>query len=226
VRTSLPAAVLIDLDGTLVDTEPYWFEAEYALVERFGGSWNDAHARALVGNALLTSAAYLREHGGVDLPLPQIVEEMTGHVVRALRHGVPWRPGARELLEALARAGVPCALVTMSYRQLAGTVVAQLPAGTFRAVVTGDEVSRGKPDPQPYELAAQRLGVPAARCIAIEDSPTGIASARAAGARVIAVPHTVPIAPAEGLVIVESLRELDPARLAELSPAAVDGRPG
>jgi HAD superfamily hydrolase (TIGR01509 family) len=151
---------------------------------------------------------------------------MTDHVVRALRHGVPWRPGARELLEALGRAGVPCALVTMSYRQLVDAVLAQLPARTFGAVVTGDQVSHGKPDPEAYQLAAQLLGVPAQRCIAIEDSPTGVASASAAGAQVIAVPHTVPIAPADGLVIVESLAELEPARLTGLFRAAADRRPG
>jgi HAD superfamily hydrolase (TIGR01509 family) len=221
----LPSAALIDLDGTLVDTEPYWFEAEYALVERFGGTWSDAHARALVGNALLTSADYLRTHGGVDLPLPQIVEQMTDHVVHALHGGVPWRPGAQELLEALGRAGVPCALVTMSYRQLVDSVLAHLPEGTFGAVVTGDQVSRGKPDPEPYRVAAQLLGVPPEGCIAIEDSPTGIASASAAGARVIAVPHTVPIAPADGLVIVDSLHELDPARLTGLFRAATGRGP-
>jgi len=206
-------AVLFDMDGTIVDTEPYWIAAEYALVEAHGGTWSDEHAHALVGNALPASGAYIREHGNVDLEPELIVELLLDDVVRAALERMPWRPGARELLAALGTADVPAAMVTMSYRRLADTVVEAIAPDEFAVVVTGDEVSDGKPHPEAYLTAAQRLGVDPRRCVAIEDSPTGISSARAAGCVVVAVPHHVPIAPYPDLTIVASLEQLDVAQL-------------
>ncbi len=147
------------MDGTLVDTEPYWIAAEYALVESFGGTWSDEHAHALVGNALIDSAAYIREHGGVELELTEIVDRLLVDVVAATEREIPWRPGARELLAEVVDHGVPCALVTMSYTELARTMTDQLPEGSFAAVVTGDQVTDGKPHPEAYLTAMQRLGV-------------------------------------------------------------------
>ena len=213
---SVPAAVLFDMDGTIVDTEPYWIAAEYALVESYGGAWTDEHAHALVGNALIDSAIYIREHGAVPLPPEEIVDRLLDEVVRAAEASVPWRPGAVELLTELGDRGVPCALVTMSYRRLAATVIEKLQAGAFATVVTGDQVVDGKPHPEAYLTAAARLGVDPRRCVAIEDSPTGIASAEAAGALVVAVPHNVPIPLGPGRVLVDSLTELSVDRLAAL----------
>lgn len=188
----LPAAVLFDLDGTLVDTEPYWIESEMELVERDGGAWTYEDGLSLVGSALTKSAQVLRERGGVQGTDEQIVADLVaGVLARINAHGVHWRTGARELLEALRTAQVPCALVTMSYRVLAEAVVAQLPPGTMSAIVAGDDVTHGKPHPEPYLKAAQALGVDITRCIGIEDSPTGAASVEAAGARLIAVPFLV-----------------------------------
>ena len=164
-------AVLWDLDGTLVDTEPSWIAAEYRLVESFGGSWSDEQARSLVGNPLLVSAECLRAQGGVPLPAEQIVDLLLAQVIADVRRAAPWRPGVRRLLAESRERGLPAAMVTMSSRELADTVAAQLPAGTFEAMVTGDEVRRGKPDPEAYLLAAERLGVEPGRCLAIEDSP-------------------------------------------------------
>ena len=213
--TSLQA-VLFDMDGTLVDTEPYWIAAEYALVESFGGTWSDEHAHALVGNALIDSAIYIRAHGGVDLDPPVIVERLLDEVVRASQRSIPWRPGARELLASLAERGIPCALVTMSYARLAETVTEALPPGTFAAVITGDQVAAGKPHPEAYLTAMARLGVTPQTSVAIEDSPTGVASAEAAGCVVLAVPHNVPIPAGPGRVLVDSLTEVDVDQLALL----------
>ena len=147
------------MDGTLVDTEPYWIDAEYRLVERHGGTWTEAHSLNLVGNDLLDSGRYIREHGPVDLTPEQIVEELLDDVVRQIEVAVPWRPGARELLAEAGAAGVPCALVTMSYQRFVEPILAELPDGTFTEVVTGDSVSHGKPHPEPYLKAAKLLGV-------------------------------------------------------------------
>ncbi len=198
-------AVLWDLDGTLVDTEPAWIAAEYRLVESFGGSWDDEHAHALVGNPLLVSAAYIREHGGVELPLAEIVDRLLVEVVAAVEREVVWRPGVRRLLGELGAAGVPCAMVTMSYQSLAQSVASHLPPGTFATMVTGEQVALGKPDPEAYLTAAQRLGVQPSRCVAIEDSPAGVASAEAAGCVVLAVRNQVPLAAAPGRTVLDDL---------------------
>src|SRR3954452_8624579 len=169
------------MDGTLVDTEPYWMAAEWALIEAHGGTWSDQHQENLVGNALIASAEYIREHGQIDMPAEEIVERLLDHVVEQAGQDMPWRPGARELLAGLKAASIPTALVTMSYTRLAQTMVELLPEGTFTTVVTGDEVADGKPHPEAYLTAAGRLGVSPTACVAIEDSPTGLASAEAAG---------------------------------------------
>lgn len=204
------------MDGTLVDTEPYWIAAEYALVAAFGGTWSDEHAHAIVGKALLDSAAYIRAYGGVDLEPREIVARLEDEVIAAASRVPAWRPGARELLSQLRSRGVPCALVTMSYERLATTITKQLPKGTFDVIVTGDQVDDGKPHPEAYLTAMARLGVPAAYSVAIEDSPTGVTSAEAAGCLVLAVPHHVPIGAEPGRVIVDSLRNVTVDLLDEL----------
>lgn len=212
----LPAAVLWDMDGTLVDTEPYWMAAEHALVEAHGGRWTDEHAHQLVGNDLLVSAEYIRAHSPIDLTGVEIVHELLALVVASVKEHVPWRPGARELLESLGAQGVPCALVTMSWESLATAVVDSLPSGSFSAVVTGDVVRHGKPHPEPYVVAARLLGVDLAACIAIEDSPPGVASAVAAGIPTIAVPHHVKVPETTGAVQIPTLAGLAPQDLLKL----------
>src|SRR6218665_310852 len=122
------------MDGTLVDTEPYWMAAETALVERFGGAWSHEQALTLVGQGLETSAAILQQ-AGVRMSTHEIIDHLTSEVTTALAvQGPPLRPGALELLTALNEAGVRCALVTMSLRRMAEQVVASLPDGLFELI--------------------------------------------------------------------------------------------
>lgn len=177
------------MDGTLVDTERYWMAAEEELVEAFDGTWTHDDALALVGSGLWEAAAVFQAKG-VDLEADVIVDRLTARVRDQLtEHGVPWRPGARELLEALREASVPTALVTMSIRSMADDIIAAIPFAAFDVIVTGDAVEHAKPHPQPYLLAAEQLGVDIADCIAIEDSPAGLTSAHASGAIAIGVPN-------------------------------------
>jgi HAD superfamily hydrolase (TIGR01509 family) len=205
----LPAAVLWDMDGTLVDTEPYWIATEFELAERYGGAWSEADALNLVGNDLLSSGRYIREHMGIDLSPEKIVEELLDGVVRRVEQDVPWRPGAVDLVNRVHAAGVPCALVTMSYERFVAPILAQLPPETFRVVVTGDRVARGKPHPEPYLTAAAALGLRAADCLAIEDSNTGAKSAEAAGCLVLVVENHVPVLPGVRRVFADTLEGLD-----------------
>jgi HAD superfamily hydrolase (TIGR01509 family) len=216
VETTWPAAVLCDFDGTLVDTEPYWIEAEYDFAARYGGAWSETHALELVGNDLLECGRYIREHMGIDLEPAEIVEQLLDDVIARVGRTVPWRPGAVELLADLLAAGVPCALVTMSYRSLVAPILASLPAATFAAVITGDAVEKGKPHPEPYLKAAAELGVEPGDCLAIEDSNTGARSAEAAGCTVLCVPNHVPMLDGDRRVFRDSLEGITTASLPAL----------
>lgn len=208
----LPAAVLWDMDGTLVDTEPDWIAAEWAAVDRWGGSWSEEQSQFLIGSDLNDAAQVLIE-AGMDADPLEIVHFLVGHVADRVRRQTEWRPGARELIAQLTGLGVPQALVTMSWTELSDAVLDQLPTGTFDSIVTGDRVSRGKPHPDPYLLACAELGVTPEGCVAIEDSPTGVASAQAAGVWTIAVPNLRPIDPAPGRRVLSTLAGLTPADL-------------
>ena len=222
-----PAAVLWDMDGTLVDTEPYWIATEFALAEKYGGSWSEEHALNLVGRALLDSGDYIRLHMGIDRTRQEIVDELLDGVVERVRHEVPWRPGARELLADLRAHDVPCALVTMSWQRFVEPILAHLAEDSFACVVTGDRVEFGKPHPEPYLTAAAELGVAPQDCVAIEDSDPGASSAVAAGCLVLCIPHHVPVPKGEGRVFAETLIGLDTSGLAVLVQASASKpRPG
>ncbi|MCU1444050.1 MAG: hydrolase [Cryobacterium sp.] len=189
--TALPAAVLWDMDGTLVDTEPYWMRAETDLVESFGGVWTYDDCMLLVGSGLWSSAAILQDRG-VALDADAIVQRLTDGVQAQLAEfGVPWRPGARELLAGLRAAGIPTALVTMSVERMARQIIDQIDFPAFDSVVAGDMVTHSKPHPEAYLTAAENLSVDPEHCVAIEDSAPGIAAAVASGAIAIAVPHQI-----------------------------------
>ncbi|TAL45635.1 MAG: HAD family phosphatase [Salinibacterium sp.] len=183
-----PAAVLWDLDGTLVDTEPYWLSGESALVTSWGGEWSREDGLTLVGAGLWHSARVLQGRG-VQLGEAQIIDDLTDRVMEQfVEIGVPWRPGALDLLAEIRSAGIPTALVTMSIGRMANYVASRVGFEGFDFVISGDDVTHSKPHPEPYLRAAELLGVAPAACVAIEDSEPGIASASAAGMVVIGVP--------------------------------------
>jgi HAD superfamily hydrolase (TIGR01509 family) len=218
LRSSGLAATLWDFDGTLADTEPIWIAAEYELIPKLGGEWDDHHAHQLVGNALVDSGAYIaRVIGRDDLSPEWIVDQLQRQVVDYCRtNPIPWRPGARELLESLRLSGVRSALVSASYREMLDVIISRLPAGSFSASVAGDEVTYGKPDPEPYLTACKKLGVRPQDCVAFEDSPPGAKSAGDAGATVVVIEHVVPVPHAVNQIRVSSLSELDAPAVARL----------
>jgi HAD superfamily hydrolase (TIGR01509 family) len=219
MRTDLPAAVLWDMDGTLVDTEPYWHEAETELVESFGGTWSPEDGLAQVGLSLWICAEMLQDRG-VPWDRARIIEHLQNRVMERLAAEVPWRPGARELLAELRDAGIPTALVTMSMRPMAEQVAeaARREGPIFDVIVTGSDVDQPKPHPEPYLRAMEALEVRPDLCVAIEDSPPGLASAVTAGAAAIGVPHAVDLAPGTGYVVWPTLAGRTLADLATLVP--------
>lgn len=188
--TNWPQAVLWDLDGTLIDSEPLWMDAETRLAEEYGQTWTPEDGLQLVGMSLLNAGAYIQKRLSLPLSPPAIVDLLVTEMEQALDAHVPWRPGAEDVVAMLAAEGIPQALVTSSYRPIADAVMKHLP---FDASVAGDEVSNPKPHPEPYEKAAQLLGLNAEDCLAVEDSNTGALAAESAGAIVLTVPHMVAI---------------------------------
>ncbi|OOP64858.1 hypothetical protein BMF89_01580 [Arthrobacter sp. SRS-W-1-2016] len=197
-------AVLWDMDGTLVDTEPYWMAAQQEIARLHGLEWTAKEARSTVGQAMPASAAILQEHG-VPLSVEEIINGLLERVVEKLEEGIPWLPGAERILADLAAAHIPSALVTMAFSPVATRVAASAPLGTFHAIVAGDSVQQGKPHPAPYLTAAELLGVQPSSCVAVEDSVSGTTSAQAAGMQVVVVPGVVQPPPAPGRHFVPSL---------------------
>jgi len=183
------------MDGTLVDTEPYWMASQVELVASFGSEWTHDDGLTLVGSGLWHSARVLQGRG-VTMTEDEIIDHLTNRVLEQLAEfGIPWRPGAHELLTELRELGVATALVTMSISRMAHHVADRLGFLGFDAVISGDDVTHAKPHPQPYLQAAELLGVDITQCLAIEDSEPGIASASASGAVTLGVPFMVPLSP-------------------------------
>ena len=211
------AAVLFDMDGLLVDTEPLWLETETEVMARLGAPWTPEDQQALLGGSMQRTVGYLLAKATRPAP-PETVERwmMAGMLDRVRAGLVTVRQGARELLAAVAGAGLPYALVTSSQRAFAEAVLGAT-AMTFPVTVCGEDVTATKPDPEPYLLAAKLLGVGPEHCVVLEDSPNGVASATAAGCRVVAVPSLVPIPAAAGRVVVGSLPEVNLCMLRALA---------
>jgi HAD superfamily hydrolase (TIGR01509 family) len=201
--------VLFDMDGLLVDSEPIWFEVESSVMSRLGGSWDESDQAALVGGSLQRSLDYLLAKASRPVSRDVVAGWMVDGMVELLgTRPLRVMPGARELLAEVDAAGVPYGLVTSSERPVMEAVLGRLSV-TFPITVCGDDVSNSKPDPEPYLLAAAKLGADPRRCVALEDSPNGVAAAEAAGCLMVAVPSLVPIPAENGRLVVTSLAELN-----------------
>ncbi len=205
-------AVLFDMDGTLIDSEPLWQRTEAKIVASFGKVWTEEDGETLTGNSLFDSASLMIQLKNLPLEPGTAVEMMVSnmHELYTLE-GVPWIPGARELLSELASAQIPTALVSASYDILVRDVCASAPQGSLEVMVTGSEPNmRQKPSGDPYRLAARRLNVPIENCLVVEDSAPGLAAGQDAGARLALVgPREVAEIPAARFDSVGHLRLLD-----------------
>ncbi|CAL9284773.1 MULTISPECIES: HAD family phosphatase [unclassified Streptomyces] len=202
-------AVFLDMDGTLVDTEGFWWDVEVAVFRDLGHELDESWRDIVVGGPMTRSAGYLIEATGASITLPELTTLLNDRFEERIDDGVPLMPGAARLLAELSEHAVPTALVSASHRRIIDRVLRSLGAEHFTLTVAGDEVPRTKPHPDPYLLAARRVGADPARCAVVEDTATGVAAAEAAGCRVVAVPSLAPIAPADGRVVVGSLEEVD-----------------
>lgn len=210
-------AVLLDMDGTLVDTEGIWWAAESEVFGDLGHVLDETHRSVVIGGPMSRSVGHLITATGTTATLAELMLAINVRFEKLIARGVPLMPGARRLLTELAAHDIPTALVSASHRRTIDVMLRTLGAENFAFTVAGDEVTRTKPDPEPYLTAAGRLGADPASCVVVEDTLTGVASAEAAGCRVVAVPSLVPIPAAPGRTVVGSLEELSVPFLRALS---------
>ncbi|MEY4617856.1 MAG: hypothetical protein RL101_42 [Actinomycetota bacterium] len=196
-----PAAVLWDMDGTIVDSEHYWLSSEQELAASAGKIWTEQDGLNMIGMSLYDSSRLIKQKLDLELETDEIIDRLTNSVISKLDQSLPWRPGAKELLMAVRDAGIPTALVTMSMRRNADAVVARMGFDAFDEIIAGDQVEHGKPHPEPYLKAAEKLGVKIEHCIAFEDSISGLHSAEASGAIAIGVPNLVQIPSRAGRIL-------------------------
>jgi HAD superfamily hydrolase (TIGR01509 family) len=201
----LPSAVLWDMDGTLIDSEPYWMKSEGAFARENNSPWTEQDGLSLVGMSLYESSKIIKDRVGSNLSPEKIIEKLTDEVSAQLKDQVLWRPGARELLMLLRKKKVKTALVTMSMHRMAQQVVDAIGFDAFDVIVAGDDVLHGKPHPEAYLKAAELLGVQPADCVAFEDSISGLRSAEAAGTQAVGVKNIVEIPSQPGRIIWETL---------------------
>lgn len=201
----LPSAVLWDMDGTLIDSEPHWLRSERELAARHNSEWTEEDGKELVGLSLKASSQLMVDKLGINISADEVIQQLTYSVAEGLKQEIIWRPGAKELLSELRRKGIKTALVTMSLRSMAMQVVEAMGFDAFDVVVAGDDVLHGKPHAEPYLKAAQLLGVEPKDCVAFEDSISGILSAEAAGTKAVGIPNVMRIPAIENRILWETL---------------------
>ncbi|MFC4336991.1 HAD family hydrolase [Salininema proteolyticum] len=212
----IPKALLWDMDGTLIDTEPLWDEVMEEILAEHGRAMTSEIRHSMVGSSESGSIPIMLDASGLE-PDAENYEWMrvqfNTRITAKFQRGVAHLAGAQDMLREAAAAGIPQALVTSTNRELTEHLLPHIGRGHFDLTVTSSDIERPKPDPQPYLRAAEKLGVDPADALVLEDSPTGIRAAVAAGANVVAVPSPVPPPPELGL---ERTGPLDRYRLSDL----------
>ncbi|MFD8783470.1 HAD family hydrolase [Kitasatospora sp. NPDC059599] len=218
--TALPAAVLFDMDGTLVDTEQLWWQTAAEIAEELHHPLTDRDAPEVLGQAVEHTAAHLHRVSGTSLSEAELAARLGESFAGKVAAETVPRPGALALLASLRDARVPTALVSASPRRVVDLVLSAIGRDWFAVTLAAEDTPRTKPAPDPYLAAAELLGLDPALCVAVEDTPTGVASAAGAGCAVLAVPSTAtPMPDGERITLLASLEQADLALLGKLTAA-------
>ena len=200
----LPQGIFFDMDGLLVDTEPYWLQTERELMAEFGVHWRSEDQLFCLGGPMEKVGRYMSDLAESRQSPEWFASELIDRMSEKFTLISPM-PGISQLLSEISENHIPAALVSASPRRLVDAVLASIPNHPFALSISADDVVRGKPHPDPYLKAAALLQVAIENSLILEDSPTGVTAARASGAWVVAVPHIAPIAPAQRSVVIETL---------------------
>jgi HAD superfamily hydrolase (TIGR01509 family) len=203
------SAILFDMDGTLVDTEPLWFQAEKQVMAEVGVNWEPSDQVNCLGGPMERTEQYMQDRSGNTKPLGYFSERLNEVMDEKLKNELHFIPNALELLSDCKSAQIPIALVTASTGRQMRAVLERFPTGIFDTTVSKDDVADSKPDPAPYKLAASQLGVDIEKCLVVEDSITGVQSGLRAGAQVLGIPHMVRMQPHQNLRLIKSLSDIN-----------------
>ena len=201
------------MDGTLIDSEPLWLEAEIEIMEELGCNWDQQDQINCLGGPIDKTENYMQDRSNNIKPFGYFTKKLDDVMEKKLSTKLNLIPNALEIINDCKRSELKIALVTASSGRLMKAVLKRFPVGIFDAVVSYDDVKRSKPDPEPYLLAAKTLGVDITNCVVLEDSLTGVQSGLSAGAQVIGIPHLVKMPSNPNLRVVESLSEINMDRL-------------
>ena len=212
------SAILFDMDGTLIDSEPLWFSAEVQVMSELGASWEPADQINCLGGPMERTERYMQERTGNIKPFGYFSERLDLVMEEKLANELEFMPNALELTKECIEAGIPLALVTASTGRQMRSVLTRFPSGTFKAAISRDDVKNSKPSPDPYLLAAKKIGVDITKCLVFEDSLTGVESALSAGAQVIGIAHMVEMQSHSNLRLINSLAEIDLTQILDWYP--------
>ena len=207
------SAILFDMDGTLIDSEPLWLEAEIEIMEELGCNWDQQDHINCLGGPIDKTENYMQDRSNNIKPFGYFTKKLDDVMEKKLSTKLNLIPNALEIINDCKRSELKIALVTASSGRLMSAVLKRFPVGIFDTTVSYDDVKRSKPDPEPYLLASKTLGVDITNCVVIEDSLTGVQSGLNAGAQVIGIPHLVKMPSNPNLRVVESLSEINMDRL-------------
>ena len=202
------SAILFDMDGTLIDSEPLWLKAEIEVMAEVGCHWDEQDQINCLGGPAERTERYMQERSQNIKPYGYFINRLHEVMRARITNELDLIPNALSLLKECKDAGIKTALVTASSRDLMTIVLKRFPIGTFDVVVSGDDVEKSKPDPAPYLLAAKQLSVDISKCLVLEDSLTGVQSGLSSGAKVIGIPHLVQMSEHPNLRVISSLDEI------------------
>ena len=202
------SAILFDMDGTLIDSEPLWLKAEIEVMAEVGCHWDEQDQINCLGGPAERTERYMQERSQNIKPYGYFINRLHEVMRARITNELDLIPNALSLLKECKDAGIKTALVTASSRDLMTIVLKRFPPGTFDVVVSGDDVEKSKPDPAPYLLAAKQLSVDILKCLVLEDSLTGVQSGLSSGAKVIGIPHLVQMSEHPNLRVISSLDEI------------------
>jgi HAD superfamily hydrolase (TIGR01509 family) len=202
------SAILFDMDGTLIDSEPLWLKTEIEVMAEVGCHWDEQDQINCLGGPAERTERYMQERSQNIKPYGYFINRLHEVMRARITNELDLIPNALSLLKECKDAGIKTALVTASSRDLMTIVLKRFPPGTFDVVVSGDDVEKSKPDPAPYLLAAKQLSVDILKCLVLEDSLTGVQSGLSSGAKVIGIPHLVQMSEHPNLRVISSLDEI------------------
>lgn len=217
------SALLFDMDGTVIDSEPLWLEAEIEVMAELGFHWDAQDQQNCLGGPMDRTEKYMQERSGNIKPYGYFRDNLNLVMQKKLLHDLKLVPNALELISSAKKIGIKTALVTASGSVLMNIALKKFPDGIFDATVSRDDVINSKPNPEPYLRAADLLEMNISNCVVFEDSETGVTSGLASGAQVIGIPHLINLAPHENLRIVDSLSDVSIDKLRNWYPTLFVG---